>query len=54
VGDNIFQELSSLNELQDLDLSDNLLTKLPKDLSKFTKLKSIDLTNNQFKNVKIK
>jgi hypothetical protein len=41
----------NLPDLIELDLSDNLLTKLPKDMSKFQKLKSFDISNNPFKNV---
>jgi Leucine-rich repeat (LRR) protein len=42
----------ALHDLEELDLGDNSLTKLPKDLSRLAKLKSIDLTNNPLKNVR--
>jgi Leucine-rich repeat (LRR) protein len=48
---NIFQELFTFNELIELDISENKLTKLPKDISKLSKLQSLDLTNNPFQNV---
>jgi Leucine-rich repeat (LRR) protein len=41
----------NLTDLIEVDLSDNNLTKIPKDLSKLQKLKSLDLSNNPLKNV---
>ena len=49
--DNIFLELANLDGVLEVDLSDNQLTKLPSDLSNFTKLQSLDITNNPFKSV---
>lgn len=49
--DNIFQELAQVVDVVEVDLSDNLLTKLPEDISKLKKLQSLDITNNPFANV---
>jgi Leucine-rich repeat (LRR) protein len=40
-----------MNEIIELDLSDNSLTVLPEDLSGLKKLQSLDITNNPFRNV---
>ncbi len=49
---NIFQELlSAYPNLVNLDLSDNQITKLPEDLSSFTKLQYLDISNNPFESV---
>ena len=51
--DNVFDELSTLEELVELDISGNQLTFLPRNLSTFRKLQSLDIQNNPFQNVKI-
>ena len=48
--DNIFEEITSPQSYSSLNLSDNKLTSLPKDLSKFTNLSILNLMNNNFNN----
>ena len=48
---NFFQDLLSYTDIIELDISDNNLTKLPKDMSRLSKLQSLDVTNNPFQNV---
>lgn len=51
--DNVFDELATVRGIKGLDLSDNLLTRLPTIMSMFESLLSLDITNNPFKNVRI-
>ena len=51
--DKIFNELSNVSEVTEVDLSGNQLTVLPGDLWKLKKLQSLDITNNPFANVSI-
>ena len=48
--DNIFNEVNHPEKYTSLDLSHNLLTKLPKNLSQFSNLHTLNITNNKFKN----
>ena len=48
--DNIFNEINNPEKYISIDLSHNLLTFLPKDLSKFSNLRSLNITSNKFKN----
>ena len=48
--DNIFNEINNPEKYISIDLSHNLLTTLPKNLSLFSNLKSLNITNNKFKN----
>ena len=48
--DNIFEEITSPQSYSSLNLSDNKLTSLPKDLSKFNNLSILNLMNNNFNN----
>jgi len=47
----VFKELEKFKELIDVDLQGNHFEHLPNDLSKLTRLRSIDITNNPFSNV---
>ena len=48
--DNIFEEITSPESYTLIDLSNNKLTTLPKDLSKFKNLKFLNITKNNFSN----
>ena len=49
---NIFKELiSSYNNIIHLDISNNQLTTIPEDLSALSKLQSLDIRGNPFRNV---
>ena len=48
--DNIFNEINNPEKYISIDLSHNLLTFLPKDLSKFSNLRTLNITSNKFKN----
>lgn len=49
---NVFQDiLNTCPQVVDLDISNNLLTYLPNDLSGFTELQILDIRNNPFKSV---
>ena len=48
--DNIFNEVNHPEKYTSIDLSHNLLTKLPKNLSQFSNLRTLNLINNKFKN----
>ncbi len=49
--DGIIKELVEFGNLIELNLSDNLLTYLPEEILKLSKLQSLDITNNPFENV---
>ena len=44
----IFNEINSPEKYTSIDLSNNLLTSLPTNISKFTSLTSLNITNNKF------
>ena len=48
--DNIFNEVNHPEQYTSIDLSHNLLTKLPKNLSQFSNLRILNLTHNKFIN----
>ena len=48
--DNIFEEITNPESYTLIDLSNNKLTSLPKDLSKFKNLKFLNITKNNFSN----
>ena len=48
--DNIFEEITNPESYTLIDLSNNKLTTLPKDLSKFKNLKFLNITKNNFSN----
>ena len=48
--DNIFNEIKNPEKYTSIDLSNNLLTKLPQNLSQFSNLHTLNITNNKFKN----
>jgi len=48
--DNIFNEINNPEKYISIDLSHNLLTFLPKDLSSFSNLRTLNITSNKFKN----
>ena len=48
--DNIFNEINEPEKYVSIDLSHNLLTQLPKNLSKFSNLTTLNITNNKFIN----
>ena len=48
--DNIFNEINNPEKYTSIDLSHNLLTTLPKDLSLFSNLRTLNITNNKFLN----
>lgn len=48
--DNVFNEINEPEKYVSIDLSHNLLTQLPKNLSKFSNLITLNITNNKFKN----
>ena len=48
--DNIFNEINNPEKYTSIDLSQNLLTKLPKNLSQFNNLHTLNITNNKFIN----
>ena len=48
--DNIFNEINNPEKYTSIDLSHNLLTTLPKDLSLFSNLRTLNITNNKFIN----
>ena len=48
--DNIFNEVNHPEQYTSIDLSHNLLTKLPKNLSQFSNLHILNLTHNKFIN----
>lgn len=48
--DNIFNEINNPEKYISIDLSHNLLTFMPKDLSKFSNLRTLNITSNKFKN----
>ena len=48
--DNIFSEVNHPEKYTSIDLSHNFLSKLPKDLSQFTNLHTLNITNNKFTN----
>ncbi len=47
----IFKELESFKELIDVDLQGNNFEDIPENLSKLSRLRSLDITNNPFVNV---
>jgi len=48
LGNKVFESLNEYNNEYDvLNLSDNQLTSLPKSIVKFTRLTTLDLSNNQ-------
>ena len=48
--DNIFNEVNHPEKYTSIDLSHNLLTKLPKNLSQFSNLRTLNITHNKFIN----
>ena len=46
--DNIFNEINNPEKYISIDLSHNQLKSLPKDLSFFTNLRILNITNNKF------
>ena len=48
--DNIFNEINNPEKYISIDLSHNLLTFLPKDLSNFSNLRTLNITSNKFRN----
>ena len=48
--DNIFNEINHPEKYISIDLSHNLLTKLPKNLSQFSNLHTLNIIHNKFIN----
>ncbi len=47
----VFRELGNFKELIEVDLQGNGFEELPEDLSNLLRLRSLDVTNNNFTNV---